>query len=83
MPHIDAYTCREAFARLEDYLDRELPTDELDKVEEHLAICEICPPEFAFEERVLGTMREKLLRIEVPAGLQERLAKLIASERGG
>jgi anti-sigma factor (TIGR02949 family) len=81
MPHIDASTCREAFARLEDYIDRELPAQELDKVEQHLAICEICAPEFAFEERVLGTIREKLVRIEVPASLQQRISRLIAAER--
>ena len=82
MAHIDPYTCREAFARIEDYLDRELPADELDKVEEHLTICEVCAPEFAFEERVVATLREKLLRVEVPAGLQARIARLISSERG-
>jgi anti-sigma factor (TIGR02949 family) len=82
MPQIDAYTCREAFARLEDYLDRELPADELDKVEEHLAICEMCAPEFAFEARVVGTIREKLVRIDVPRGLQERIRRLIAADRG-
>ena len=82
MAQIDHYTCREAFARLEDYLDRELPADELDKVEEHLALCEVCAPEFAFEERVVRTMREKLLRVEVPAGLQARINRLIAGDRG-
>jgi anti-sigma factor (TIGR02949 family) len=82
MAHIDPYTCREAFARLEDYLDRELPAEELDKVEEHLTICEVCAPEFAFEERVLRTIREKLLRIEAPQGLQARISRLIAAQRG-
>jgi anti-sigma factor (TIGR02949 family) len=80
MTPTDAYRCREAFARLEDYVDRELPADELDKVDEHLRICETCAGEFAFEERVLDTMREKLKRIDVPAGLQERLLRLIAKE---
>ena len=78
----DHYTCREAFARLEDYVDRELSADEIVKVEDHLTICEMCAGEFAFEARVLGAMREKLVRIEVPAGLQQRIRRLIAAELG-
>ena len=82
MTQIDPYTCREAFARLEDYLDRELPADEIDKVEEHLRICEICAPEFAFEERVVGTIRQKLLRVDAPSELQARIKRLIEMELG-
>lgn len=81
MTPLDAMTCREAFARLDDYLDRELGPDELVRVEEHLEICEICASEFSFEERVLGQIREKLVRDVVPGGLRDRVAKLIAAER--
>jgi len=82
MTTLDAYTCREAFARLEDYVDRELSADEIEKVEEHLSVCEMCAGEFAFEARVLDTLRDKLMVFEVPAGLEERLARMIAAERG-
>ena len=81
MTRVDAYTCREAFARLEDYVDRELSPDEVRLVEEHLAVCEVCASEFSFEARVLGAVREKLRQIELPGRLKERVARLIAAER--
>jgi anti-sigma factor (TIGR02949 family) len=79
----DAFTCREAFARIEDWVDRELPIDELGRVEEHLKVCEMCTEEFHFEARVLNAVREKLRRLVVPETLRERVAKVIAGERGG
>jgi anti-sigma factor (TIGR02949 family) len=79
---LDPFTCREAFERLEDYVDRELVPEDLGRVEEHLKVCEMCAHEFHFEARVLEAIREKLRRVEVPAGLRERIAKLIASEGG-
>jgi anti-sigma factor (TIGR02949 family) len=78
---LDAFTCREAFARLEDYVDRELASEELQRVDEHLKVCEMCADEFHFEGSVLSAIREKLQRFHVPEGLQERVARLIALER--
>jgi len=34
------YTCEETFRRLEDYVDRELSAEEMERVREHLKTCE-------------------------------------------
>lgn len=75
----DMLTCRQAFDRLEEYLDRELTPDETALVQAHLAICEQCTREFHFEGQVLEGVREKLRRIRVPAGLTERILVALRS----
>ena len=82
MSHIDRYTCEEAFLRLDDYLDRELPADQMDCVREHLETCAICASEFDFEQTVMDDVRGKLRRIQAPGDLLSRISVLIASARG-
>lgn len=59
-------TCRQAFDRLEEFLDRELSADEATRVHAHLTICEPCTREFHFEASILEGVREKLRRIKIP-----------------
>jgi anti-sigma factor (TIGR02949 family) len=73
MERIDAYDCREAFSRLDDYLDRELTPDEIARVEAHLETCAMCAREFRFEATVIADARGKLQRIAVPPGLHARV----------
>jgi anti-sigma factor (TIGR02949 family) len=81
MSRLDRYTCEEALRRLDDYLDRELRPDEMQHVQEHLETCAVCAKEFAFEASVIGVVRTKLQRIDVPADLRTRLARLLEAER--
>ena len=76
---IDPLSCREAVARLDDYLDRELSEAEMGRVREHLEACEACAGHFRAEEQLLHQMREKVRRIAVPGGLIERIQKRLAS----
>ena len=71
---MDRLTCEETFARLNDYLDRELSPREMQSVREHLETCAICAAEFAFEESVLSEVRAKLQRIAAPPGLLARVS---------
>jgi len=73
MTHLSRYTCEEAFRRLDDYLDRELSTEEMTLVHEHLDICAGCAREFNFEASVLRGVREKLRQIDLPDSLQARI----------
>jgi anti-sigma factor (TIGR02949 family) len=73
MTHLNRYTCEEAFRRLDDYLDRELSTEEMTLVHEHLDICVGCAREFNFEASVLRGVREKLRQIDLPDSLQARI----------
>jgi anti-sigma factor (TIGR02949 family) len=81
MTPVNRYTCEEAFRRLDDYLDRELSTEETVLVREHLEICAGCAREFNFEASVLEGVREKLRQIELPASLQARILSVLDEER--
>ena len=74
----DRYTCEEMFRRLDDYLDRELAPEQLERVRAHLESCAACADEFAFEARVLEEVRHKLRRITVPQPFLQRLAASLA-----
>jgi len=78
----DPLTCRQAFDRLEEYLDRELTASETLRVSEHLEVCANCAREFRFEAEVLGGIRERLDRIKVPAQLADRISRALWLEVG-
>jgi anti-sigma factor (TIGR02949 family) len=79
----DRFTCEEVFARLDDYLDRELTPDEMRLVREHLATCAACASEHRFEVGVLEGIREKLRRLAVPKDLMEKISTRIAADQEG
>lgn len=71
-------SCEETFRRLDDYLDRRLDEAERTEVERHLAACEVCAREYHFEARVIAEVKAKLVRVDAPAGLAERVAQRLA-----
>lgn len=77
----DRFTCEEVFARLDDYLDRELTAEEMHLVKDHLATCAACASEHRFELGVLDGVREKLRRLSVPADLMARISARIAADK--
>jgi len=79
----DRYTCEEMFRRLDDYLDRELPPEQMTRVRQHLDGCAACAEEFAFEAEVLEEVRRKVRRITVPQPFVQRLTDALARERSG
>ena len=81
MTHLNRYTCEEAFRRLDDYLDRELSTEEMVLVREHLEICAGCAREFNFESSVLKGVGQKLQQIDLPDTLQARILALLKTQR--
>jgi anti-sigma factor (TIGR02949 family) len=81
MTHLNRYTCEEAFRRLDDYLDRELTSDETVLVQEHLEICAGCAREFNFEASVLRGVRDKLRQIDLPESLQARILGVLNKDR--
>jgi anti-sigma factor (TIGR02949 family) len=76
----DRFTCEEVFERLDDYLDRELTTDEMRMVREHLETCAACASEHRFELGVLDDVRAKLRRLAVPEDLMAKISARIAAE---
>jgi anti-sigma factor (TIGR02949 family) len=74
---LDRMTCEAAFRRLDDFLDRELSTEEMRLVEEHLHLCEVCTREFIFEASVLAGVKRKLRAIDMPPDLIARISARI------
>lgn len=73
-------TCREAFDRLEEFLDRELSPEETLRVEGHLTLCMNCAREFRFEAGVLDGVRARLGRIMVPEHLVGRVSRALRQD---
>jgi anti-sigma factor (TIGR02949 family) len=78
---MDRLTCAEVFERLNDYLDRELSAEEMERVREHLDTCVVCASEYAFEARVLEHVKDKLRRIDLPPALIERIRATLSDPR--
>ncbi|HEU5170249.1 MAG TPA: zf-HC2 domain-containing protein [Gemmatimonadales bacterium] len=76
----DRMTCEEVFARLEDFVDRELSPDEMRRVQEHLDACAACAAEHRFEASVIRGLREKLQRIDLPQDLLARISRRLREE---
>lgn len=83
MRQLDRYTCEEVFRRFDDYLDRELTPEEIQLVEEHMAICERCAREYHFEESVLRNVRAKLHRLSAPPDLLGRISRALSDVKPG
>lgn len=76
------FTCEQIFARLDDFLDRELSAAEMRLVQEHLDTCATCTSEHRFEATLIRDVREKLGRIEMPPGLALRIAERLSDAAG-
>lgn len=66
-------SCKEAIARLDDYIDRELSPREQVLVARHLKFCHRCAERFRFEAEIVDGLRAKLERIEAPPELLGRI----------
>ncbi len=70
-------SCAEVFARVQEYLDRELNPDEVEAVKAHLDYCPPCARGFVFEESVFETVRLKLAASACPEDLMARLRECL------
>ena len=77
MSDIDYRSCAQVFARLDDWVDRELSADDLEQIRRHLEICAMCAFEFRIEGALLRTIRAKVRRIRVPAVFEARVWRRI------
>ena len=66
-------TCHEAVARLDDFMDRQLGSEQVARVEAHLAECLHCAARFRFEADVLESIRRRVRRISLPPDLAIRV----------
>lgn len=75
--------CQQAVQRLNEYLSRELTSDETELVQEHLHQCKGCFDKFHFEETLLKTIRAKISSVTAPSGLRESVLKLLGRDAAG
>lgn len=71
------FDCEQTFVRLQDYLDRELSPEEIRLVEQHLDVCAICAEEYAFEASLLRNLRARILHIDIPNDLRQRVGQAL------
>lgn len=81
MDRLDRYTCEEALRRLEDFLDRELTAEEMERVQGHLNTCAACTSQYQFERDLLDGLRQKIRRIALPDELRDRISRRLEAER--
>lgn len=74
------FGCEEFLHRLPSLLDGEHDPADDRLLHDHLAWCEKCLRKYRFERRVIETIRDRLAEIQLPAGLQDRVAALLAVE---
>ncbi len=74
MARLDRYTCEEVFRRLDDYVDRELGSEEMTQMQRHLETCVVCAREYSFEMSLVRQVRDKLQRVSAPPNLLGRIS---------
>jgi anti-sigma factor (TIGR02949 family) len=75
--NLNRVTCRDALARLYEYIDRELSPADEKAVKMHLKLCRACSKRFRFEEQLLVRMREKGRTISAPEDLRRRIEAVL------
>lgn len=66
---------------MDEYLDRELAPQEVERVRAHLETCLACASEYRFEDMLLRDVRWKLRRVAMPAELRARIERELAAMR--
>ena len=72
---VTQYNCQEAYRRIDDYLDKELPAEEIQLVAEHLEFCLMCASEFKYEATLIEAVRKKFNLISEPSGLFAKISR--------
>ena len=73
-------SCREVIAQLWDYLDGELPPQQMEALAAHLAECARCYPRYRFEFHFLEAIARQRDRLPGPTqALVERVRLLIST----
>ena len=75
--------CREAAARLQDYLKRELTPELEAEMLAHLERCRPCFSHVRFEQNFLLMIEGRARRLGCPGALRARILSVIRSEMGG
>ena len=72
--------CETAVRRRWDYLDGTLDAPRAEEVAAHLAVCQRCPPHFAFARTFLDALAAARPSDELPAALRGRVLAALRAE---
>lgn len=75
--------CNEAAVLITALLDGELPLEDVDRIQAHLARCSDCASRKALEERLKAFLHERLARVSTPPDLKDRIRRALAGMAGG
>lgn len=73
------FNCQQTFDRMQDYLDRELSSEEMEMVRMHLDACGVCAEEYVFEESVIRFVRSGVSDCCMPTGLASMISRSLDS----
>lgn len=73
--------CRDVMKRLWEYVDGELPEEQVPALREHLAICAQCSPQYRFQLAFLGLLSNAAAATAPRPQFVERLKTAMASAR--
>jgi anti-sigma factor (TIGR02949 family) len=72
--------CEAILQRLDDYIDRELSSHDLEQVERHLEECLHCAERYRFESSLIHGIQRRLRRIRLPDKLAARIGRRLEAE---
>ena len=75
--------CKEALARLDDYVDRELSPREMAQVATHLKLCAKCARLYRFERGFIEDLRAKVGDVQAPPETMERVRSALRAAQEG
>jgi mycothiol system anti-sigma-R factor len=77
---MDCFDCVTTTARLHLYIDRELNSEEIEIVQQHLTSCPHCECRFHFDEYLKQLIHERCTIVRAPTHLREAVMQLARGE---
>ena len=67
--------CKEAAQLFYEYMDKELSTEDIAKLEEHLKLCKPCLGHFEFDQALKSLVQKKSDQLSIPESIKEQILK--------
>ena len=77
---MDCFDCVTTTARLHLYIDRELDSEEIEIVQQHLTSCPHCECRFHFDSYLKKLIHERCTIVRAPTSLREAVMQLARGE---
>lgn len=78
---MNCFDCVTTMARLHLYIDRELSSEEIEIVQQHLMLCPHCECRFHFDSYLKKLIHERCTIVHAPVHLREAVMQLARGEQ--